>query len=170
MPKHERLARTLRHGIGVVVWLLLPLVVGLVLLLVFLLVSFYAAMVQAVLAPQGGDRYSVILLVLDLLDMVFVAHLIVMTVVGFYNSYFRAPGRAAAEEDGEEPAIAFAGGLEAMKSHFAVVLVVISGIHLLHEVLAGETGDPARLLGLAVVHVVLLATAVALVWIARADR
>ncbi len=167
MGKHEELGRGLRAGIRVVVWLLLPLILGLVLVLALLLASFYSALIGGVMGLSPDERYGVILLVLDLLDTLFVAHLVVMTAVGFYNSYFRPSGRSGELEDA---GIGFAGGLEAMKSHFAVVLVIISGIHLLHEVLQGEVGDPWRLLGLAAVHLVLLVTAVALVWIARDTR
>ena len=181
MDRRERARGLLQTKMTIVTWLQVPLFIGLVAALLLLVVSFFHALVEAVLSGAVLDRNQAILLVLDLLDMVFIANLIAIAMVSGYKTYF---GTRPAEmrEDGETGPGERASGvlaetetdaglsLNAMKSRIATVLVVISGIHLLHEILAEETEDWQTLVGLASVHLALLATALVLLWVARNER
>ena len=165
--RHRERARTLLRGAVAVIHLLqLPLFLGLLLALVAFGVSFFYAIVEAVITGAVLDRSRAILLVLDLLDMVFIANLIVIVTVSGYNTYF-AESAANPEEQAE---LARRDSFAPVKARIAATLVIISGIHLVHEVLDDDIGEPLDLLALVTVHLVLLGTAWVLVSLARQDH
>ncbi len=137
-----------------------PLFVGLVLGLLLLGVTFLWSIVDAVNHPGVLDRTRATLLVLDLLDMLFIANLVTMVMVSGYNAYY-------AHGISEDPASGFVerDGFGSMKPKIAVTIVIISAIHLLHELLAKPTGPWTDLLLLIALHLTLLATAAVLMFL-----
>jgi uncharacterized protein (TIGR00645 family) len=158
--------RFLRSGVLAVHLLQLPLYLGLMLALVVFAVSFFNAIFAAVMTGAFLDRDGAILLLLDLLDMIFIANLAVMVMVSGHNAFVNATRLPA---DGESE-IAYSDQFAPMKARIAATLVIISGIHVVHEVLAGDLAEPRELLVLGGLHLVLLAGAIAFAWIARWDR
>ena len=155
-PGTAERGRTLfRRGVMAIHVLQLPLFLGLMIALVVFGVSFFFAIYEAIVSGEFLDRDAAILLVLDLLDMVFIANLIVMVMISGYNAYGAAT-RLPVDGDDE---INFSDEFAPVKSRIAGTLVIISGIHLVHEVLAGDIDSTQDLLVLAVVHLVLLVTA-----------
>lgn len=165
-PHAERARRLLRRAVTLIYILQVPLFLGLMLALVVFGATFFYAILDAVITLEFLDRNRAILLVLDLLDMVFIANLIVMVMVSGYNAYYSnaIPDRDLAADPAPRDAFA------PVKSRIAATLVIISGIHLVHEVLAGEMASPTELLVLALLHLVLLATAAVFAYLARAER
>lgn len=164
--QHDRAGRILRGAVHLIHLLQLPLLLGLLLALLLFGATFFHSIAIAVIEFDFLDRNKSILLVLDLLDMVFIANLVVMVMVSGYNLYY-ADGTAAR---GSPEYIAAHDAFASVKSRIATTLVIISGIHILHEILADDMAGPAQLLVLAALHLVLLATAAALVLLARAGH
>lgn len=155
MAQSERGRRLLRRGVLAIHILQLPLFFGLMLALLVFGVTFFFAIYEAVVTFEFLDRNAAILLVLDLLDMVFIANLIVMVMVSGYNAYVAA----ARMPDDDTAQISFSDEFAPVKSRIAATLVIISGIHLVHEVLSGDLASPEKLLVLGAVHLMLLASA-----------
>jgi len=86
----HRTRQLLRRGVLSIHILQVPLLFGLMLALLVLSASFFYALGEAVVTLDFLDRDKTILLVLDLLDMVFIANLIVMVMVSGYNAYAAA--------------------------------------------------------------------------------
>lgn len=184
MRERVRARRLLWRAVRFIYILQVPLFLGLMLALVVFGVSFFHAIIEAVANLDFLDRNKAILLVLDLLDMVFIANLIVMVMVSGYNTYYatsslsgyrtaaRESAEAAAEGDqeGEVEALSPRDEFAPIKSKIAATLVIISGIHLVHEVLSGEIASPVTLIVLAGLHLVLLLTAVVFAWMARIEN
>ncbi|WP_424931688.1 YqhA family protein [Amaricoccus macauensis] len=154
--------RLLRRTVITTYWLQVPLLLGLVLALVLFGLTFFHGIIAAVSSGTFFDRHQSILLVLDLLDMIFIANLISMVMVSGYNTLFSALD----EEDGSG-GITERDGFGAMKPRIAATIVIISAIHLLHEVMEDTLGDWRNILMLTVVHLALLGTAAVLMLLRR---
>ena len=166
MDHRRRAERMLKRAVMSIHVLQLPLFFGLMLALLVLSVSFFYALGEAVYTLDFLDRDKTILLVLDLLDMVFIANLIVMVMVAGYNAYFAATRRGL-RRDG---LFFYSDEFQPVKTRIAATLVIITGIHLVHEVLAGEVSEPYNLLILGVTHLILLVSAVAFVIVGRYEK
>ena len=162
----RRARRLLRRGVLGIHILQVPLLFGLMLALLVLSASFFYALGEAVITLDFLDRDKTILLVLDLLDMVFIANLIVMVMVSGYNAYVAAT-RQDAPEDGM---FAYSDEFQPVKSRIAATLVIITGIHLVHEVLAGDVNEPRGLLVLGATHLILLASAAVFIYMGRFEK
>lgn len=164
--RSEQGRRLMRRSVIVIHLLQLPLYFGLMLALLVFGATFFYAIFDAVEDLEFLDRNAAILLVLDLLDMVFIANLVVMVMVSGYNAYCAAARNA----DSAEAQITYSDEFAPVKARIAATLVIISGIHIVHEVLSDETRDVVELLALAGVHLVLLASAAVFTFLSRTDR
>jgi len=162
----HRAGRLLRQGVISIHILQIPLLFGLMMALLVLTASFFYALVEAVVSLDFLDREKSILLVLDLLDMVFIANLIVMVMVSGYNAYAAAITRGLQSDR----MISYSDEFQPVKSRIAATLVIITGIHLVHEVLAGDLSDPVGLLILGATHLVLLASAAVFYYVSRFEK
>jgi len=165
-PHGRRARKALHRGVVWIHIVQLPLFFGLMVALILFAITFFFAIWDAVVTLDFLDRNGAILLVLDLLDMVFIANLIVMVMVSGYNASHAALSGGL----GEEGQFSYTDEFQPVKSRIAATLVIISGIHLVHELLAGELEAPRDLLVLGALHLVLLTTAVAFAFIARFER
>lgn len=164
--QERRAEQLLRRAVLSIHVLQLPLFFGLMLALLVLGVSFFYALGQAVYTLEFLDRSKTILLVLDLLDMVFIANLIVMVMVSGYNAYYAATRRGL-RQDG---LFFYSDEFQPVKSRIAVTLVIITGIHLVHEVLAGDVSEPYDLLVLGITHLILLVSAAVFIVVGRFEK
>ncbi|MGF1503235.1 MAG: YqhA family protein [Paracoccaceae bacterium] len=162
MRHRDRAKSLLKGAVDLIHLLQIPLFLGLLLALVMFGATFFWAIIEAVITLEFLDRNAAILLVLDLLDMVFIANLIVMVMVSGYQAYFLEAGDPDTDED-----LARRDSFAKVKARIAATLVIISGIHLVHELLADMPAPALDLAVLAGVHLVLLATAAVLVLLAR---
>jgi uncharacterized protein (TIGR00645 family) len=162
----HRAGRLPRRGVVNIHILQIPLLFGLMLALLVLTASFFYALAEAVVTLDFLDREKSILLVLDLLDMVFIANLIVMVMVSGYNAYFSAITRGLRRDR----LFSYNDEFQPVKSRIAATLVIITGIHLVHEVLAGEKSDPTQLLMLGITHLVLLVSAAVFFYVNRFEK
>lgn len=166
-PDHRhRAGRLLRRGVVNIHILQIPLLFGLMLALLVLTASFFYALIEAVISLDFLHRDRSILLVLDLLDMVFIANLIVMVMVSGYNAYFSAITRGLRRDR----LFSYSDEFQPVKSRIAATLVIITGIHLVHEVLAGDEADPMQLLMLGVTHLILLVSAAVFFYVGRFEK
>ena len=166
MQHRERARKLLRGAVHLIHLLQLPLFMGLLLALLVFGATFFYSIVEAVMSLDFLDRNKAILLVLNLLDMVFIANLVVMVMVSGYNIHYADVTSSPEELDSITNRDAFS----AVKSRIAATLVIISAIHILHEILAEDMATTRELLVLAVMNVVLLATAAVLVFLARKEK
>jgi len=163
---HHRARWLMRRGVLGIHLLQLPLLFGLMLALLVLGFSFFYALFESVVTRDFLDRDKTILLVLDLLDMVFIANLIVMVMVSGYNSYHAATRRGLQRDR----MFSYSDEFQPVKSRIAATLVIITGIHLVHEVLAGDMARPTDLLVLGATHLVLLVSAAVFVYTSQFEK
>ncbi|MDJ0950195.1 MAG: YqhA family protein [Alphaproteobacteria bacterium] len=147
-------------------WLQIPLIIGLVIALIIFELAYFREVLSAVLDFPNIGRTQAILIVLDLIDMVLIANLVVMVMIAGYEIFI---DRFNVEPGGTMPAW-IAGGTEAgeLEVKIATTILLISTIHLLHAFLDPEEAkETSQLIEFLSLHAAFLLTAFAFVLIER---
>jgi uncharacterized protein (TIGR00645 family) len=146
-------------------WLLLPLFASLLLgvLAIYAIVFREVAHMAALLA--AGPEIDILVSILNILDLVLIANLLVMIAVGSYESII---SRFNVAQGADMPE--WLGKLDSgnVKVKVAVALVLVSAIHLLQLYLRGAATE--RLLVFAAVHLAFVISAVMMAWADRLGR
>lgn len=134
----------------------IPILIGLAFGMILFVVTFFVDIYDAVRAYEFLDRKKTILLILNLLDMVFIANLVIMVAANTYNSFARWHGNRRKESpDWDETAY------RRMKHRIVSTIVIISSIHVLSELLEFDQLNWSQSVGLIGFHLALLATYIA---------
>ncbi|MCZ8310986.1 MAG: TIGR00645 family protein [Rhodospirillales bacterium] len=159
MPKLEKM---IEGAIFSSRWLQVPLYLGLILVLLVLCAKFFMVLFKLVVGMGEMDEAKIVLMVLELVDVVMVANLIVMVVISGYENFV---SRLDIEGHGEK--LSWFGKLDAgsLKIKLASSIVAISSIHLLKAFLdAGEISND-KLLMLVVIHMTFIVSALMLAYL-----
>lgn len=145
-------------------WLQVPLYVGLMIALVALAIKFFQELIHLFVELVYNDESHLILTVLTLVDLVLVANLIVMVIIGGYENFV---SKIDVEEATDK--LSWFGKLDAgsIKIKLAVSIVSISAIHLLKSFLNIHQTSMEKLIMLTVIHVTFVVSALALAWLDR---
>ena len=142
-------------------WLQLPLYLGLILILAAYVYRFTRELFTLIMHINGFDDTHIMLGVLDLIDVVMIANLLIMVVMGGYETFISHLDLNAHPDTPEWLDHLDAG---AMKVKLSLSLVGISSIHLLRTFI-----DPTKLSNFSVmwqviIHVTLIVSALAIAW------
>lgn len=142
-------------------WLQLPMYLGLILILAAYVYRFIRELFTLILHLDGVDDIHIMLGVLDLIDVVMIANLLIMVVMGGYETFISHLDLNSHPDTPEWLDHLDAG---AMKIKLALSLVGISSIHLLRTFI-----DPTKLSNYSVmwqvvIHMTLLISALAIAW------
>ena len=122
-------------------WLQVPLYLGLVVAQCVYVFLFLKELVHLVTHAAGFSEQEVMLLVLGLIDVVMISNLLVMVIVGGYETFVSRLGLAGHPDEPEWLSHVNSGLL---KVKLALAIIGISSIHLLRTFIAlGATGDAA---------------------------
>jgi uncharacterized protein (TIGR00645 family) len=159
MPKLEKMIEGAIFGSR---WLQVPLYLGLILVLLVLCAKFFMVLVKLVLGMGEMDEAKIVLMVLELVDVVMVANLIVMVVISGYENFV---SRLDIEGHGEK--LSWFGKLDAgsLKIKLASSIVAISSIHLLKAFLDAAEISNDKLLMLVVIHMTFIVSALMLAYL-----
>jgi uncharacterized protein (TIGR00645 family) len=179
--------RPLPHLIFASRWLQLPLYLGLIVAQVVYVVQFWIELVHLVEAALGSAtaleaiRESVavpgaektivqsretltMLLVLGLIDVVMISNLLIMVIVGGYETFV---SRMRLESHPDQPEWLSHVNASVLKVKLATAIIGISSIHLLRTFINAAAYDEKTLLWQTVIHVTFLLSALS---IAAVDR
>jgi uncharacterized protein (TIGR00645 family) len=159
MPKLEKL---IEGAIFNSRWLQVPLYLGLILVLLVLCVKFFMVLVKLMLGMGDLDEAKIVLMVLELVDVVMVANLIVMVVISGYENFV-----SRLDIDGQGEKLSWFGKLDAgsLKIKLASSIVAISSIHLLKAFLDAAEISNDKLLMLVVIHMTFIVSALMLAYL-----
>lgn len=129
---HAQWKLGLARGLFAVRWLQLPFLVGLVLSLFLFVAVFFQRLYQLFGLTVAGDRLAAILAILDLLDMMLIANLLVVFVMSAFKTLL-LPTKLG-------PGLMLPEWIEALtlanvKFRVAGTILLISTIHILHQIL-----------------------------------
>lgn len=146
-------------------WLQIPLLAGMVLALLAFEISFFVHLMSAFTADSEFTRVKSILLILDLIDMVLIANLVVMVVISGYKIFIYPMNLR------DEPLVPdWLKGLSlaGVKFRISATVLLITTIHLLHEFLDPSVESISAAAILLSAQLVLIATC-AFAWIERIE-
>ena len=170
-------------------WLQLPLYVGLILALGVYVVHFWSELINLIGAALGSatalqhlleaisvhgapppsetprlTETTIMLVALSLVDVVMIANLLIMVIVGGYETFV---SRMYLEHHPDHPEWLSHVNASVLKIKLAMAIVGISSIHLLRTFINADAYDVKTLLAQSGIHVIFLLSALA---IAYTDR
>ncbi|XLZ72763.1 TIGR00645 family protein [Massilia sp. SR12] len=167
-------------------WLQLPLYVGLILAQCVYVFHFWvelkdligaafgnaaslehilqAVTVPGALPPKKLTETTIMLVVLGLIDVVMISNLLIMVIVGGYETFV---SRMHLEDHPDQPEWLSHVNASVLKTKLATAIIGISSIHLLKTFINAQLYDPQTLVAQTVIHCVFLLSAIA---IAYTDR
>jgi uncharacterized protein (TIGR00645 family) len=152
-------------------WLQLPLYIGLIVAQGVYVFLFVKELTHLVLHAWEWTEQQIMLLVLGLIDVVMISNLLVMVIVGGYETFVSRLGLQGHPDQPEWLSHVNAGVL---KVKLAMAIIGISSIHLLRTFIeAGALGDPsgnvteAGVMWQTIIHMAFIVSAIGIAWVDR---
>lgn len=154
-----------KKGIGAIIfmsrWIQLPLYFGLILILTAYVYRFLHELLILISHINNLDDTQIMLGVLDLIDVVMIANLLIMVVMGGYETFISYLNLEGHPDTPEWLDHIDAG---AMKVKLALSLVGISSIHLLRTFIDPTALSNFGVMWQVIIHTVLIISALAMAW------
>ncbi|PQO93267.1 TIGR00645 family protein [Massilia phosphatilytica] len=167
-------------------WLQLPLYLGLILAQCVYVFHFWVELKDLVLAAMGNEaalqhifqavavpgaplpdklnETTIMLVVLGLIDVVMISNLLIMVIVGGYETFV---SRMYLEDHPDQPEWLSHVNASVLKTKLAMAIIGISSIHLLKTFINAKSYDAQTIIAQTCIHAVFLLSAMA---IAYTDR
>lgn len=151
------LARKLGHIIFLSRWLQAPLYLGLIVVQGIYAYEFIKGLVYLVINAPHLDETSIMLAVLGLIDVVMIANLLIMVIVGGYEIFV---SRLHLEGHADQPEWLDHVNAGTMKIKLAISLIGISSIHLLQTFINAEQHSSTAIMWQVIIHMTFVFSAV----------
>ena len=145
-------------------WLQLPLYLGLILAQGVYVYHFLVEVWHLLSHVTSFDETKIMLVVLGLIDVVMISNLLIMVIVGGYETFV---SRLHLEDHPDQPEWLSHVNASVLKVKLATAIIGISSIHLLKTFINAANYDLKVLMWQTIIHVVFLLSALA---IALTDR
>jgi uncharacterized protein (TIGR00645 family) len=158
--------RTLGSFIFLSRWLQAPLYVGLIVAQAVYVYHFFLELWHLIVRTPGIDEKTIMLTVLGLIDVVMIANLLVMVIVGGYETFV---SRLNLDGHPDQPEWLSHVNAGVLKVKLATALIGISSIHLLKTFieLGSQTVTDNSVFWQVVVHMTFVISALLLAWTDR---
>jgi uncharacterized protein (TIGR00645 family) len=145
-------------------WLQLPLYLGLIVAQCVYVILFCKELWHLVLGAMKFTEQEIMLVVLGLIDVVMISNLLIMVIVGGYETFV---SRLELEKHPDQPEWLSHVNASVLKVKLATAIIGISSIHLLKTFINAAAYDEKTLIAQTGIHITFLLSAMA---IAAADR
>ncbi len=145
-------------------WLQLPLYLGLIVAQGVYVIHFTTELWHLVSKATSISEADIMLRVLGLIDVVMIANLLVMVIVGGYETFV---SRLRLEGHPDEPEWLSHVNAAVLKVKLATAIITISSIHLLQTFMSASTLDEKTMLWQTIIHLTLVLSAIAIAFIDR---
>ena len=145
-------------------WLQLPLYLGLIVAQGVYVFLFLKELLHLIVTAPTLTEQSIMLIVLGLIDVVMISNLLVMVIVGGYETFV---SRLDLQGHPDQPEWLSHVNASVLKVKLAMAIIGISSIHLLKTFINAANYDEKVLIWQTVIHITFLFSALA---IALADR
>jgi uncharacterized protein (TIGR00645 family) len=144
-------------------WLQAPLYIGLIAAQLVYVVQFWRELVHLIEMITFKDiaEQEIMLIVLGLIDVVMISNLLVMVIVGGWETFV---SRLELEAHPDQPEWLSHVNAGVLKVKLATAIIGISSIHLLKTFINAANYDEKTLMWQTVIHVAFLASALAIAW------
>ena len=155
-------------------WLQLPLYLGLIVAQGVYVIQFLKELWHLVIHATSFTEQQIMLVVLGLIDVVMISNLLVMVIVGGYETFV---SRLRLEGHPDQPEWLSHVNASVLKIKLAMAIIGISSIHLLRTFIeAGNVGSPdatytvTGIVLQTVIHTVFILSALGIAWIDRISQ
>ncbi|HEV2008953.1 MAG TPA: TIGR00645 family protein [Burkholderiales bacterium] len=147
-------------------WLQLPLYLGLIVAQCVYVYQFWTELVHLVttITTRNINETEIMLIVLGLIDVVMIANLLIMVIVGGYETFV---SRLRLEGHPDQPEWLSHVNASVLKVKLATAIIGISSIHLLKTFINAEQMVDRAIMWQVIIHITFLLSAIA---IALTDR
>ncbi|CAG4900370.1 hypothetical protein R52603_05213 [Paraburkholderia saeva] len=145
-------------------WLQVPLYLGLIVAQAVYVVLFLKEVWHLVTAALSLDETSIMLVVLGLIDVVMISNLLIMVIVGGYETFV---SRLGVEGHPDEPEWLDHVNAGVLKVKLSMALISISSIHLLKTFISPDQNSTHTIMWQVIIHVAFLVSALVM---AAVDR
>lgn len=183
-PPQNPWARSIASLIFVSRWLQAPLYIGLIIAQIVYVIVFMVELWHLIAEDVFGDithinEATIMLSVLGLIDVVMIANLLIMVIIGGYETFV---SRINTDGHPDQPEWLSHVNANVLKVKLAMAIIGISSIHLLKTFIAVGNMDadgtkteigsytPTGVLWQVVIHMVFIVSALALAWIDKMSQ
>jgi uncharacterized protein (TIGR00645 family) len=152
-------------------WLQLPLYVGLIIAQCVYVVLFMKELWHLVLGSFKFSEQEIMLVVLGLIDVVMISNLLIMVIVGGYETFV---SRLELHRHPDQPEWLSHVNASVLKIKLAMAIIGISSIHLLRTfIYAGQLGKPdasftvESVMWQAIIHTVFVLSAIGIAYVEK---
>lgn len=142
-------------------WLQAPLYLGLLIILTAYAYRFITELFHLVIHINQADDTHIMLGVLDLIDVVMIANLLIMVIMGGYETFV---SRLNLSEHPDQPEWLYHLDPGAMKVKLALALVGISSIHLLRTFIDPSKQTSEHVMWQVIIHITLIVSALSIAY------
>jgi len=162
--QNSRFKSTMGSFIFLSRWLQAPLYFGLIVAQGVYVYHFMVELWHLLQKATTITETEIMLVVLGLIDVVMIANLLIMVIIGGYETFV---SRLRLEGHPDQPEWLSHVNAGILKVKLATALIGISSIHLLKSFINADKLDTKTLLWQVVIHVTFVASALILAWIDR---
>lgn len=137
-------------------WLQAPLYLGLIIVLGIYVYEFALGLIHLVTQANTLSETGIMLLALDLIDMVMIANLLIMVILGGYQTFV---SQLNIKDNPDHPEWLDEVNAGTMKIKLALALITISSIHLLRTFIDPNQKDFYVVMWQVVIHITLVGSA-----------
>jgi uncharacterized protein (TIGR00645 family) len=161
-PNSEKL-RPLPRWIFMSRWLQAPLYIGLIVAQAVYVWQFWLELVHLIsmMADKSMTETALMLIVLGLIDVVMISNLLVMVIVGGWETFV---SRLDLQDHPDQPEWLSHVNAGVLKVKLATAIIGISSIHLLKTFINASTYDEKTLLWQTVIHMTFVFSAIAIAY------
>ena len=147
-------------------WLQAPLYVGLIVAQAIYVLQFWRELVHLIelIGIRNIAEAEIMLIVLGLIDVVMISNLLVMVIVGGWETFV---SRLDLENHPDQPEWLSHVNAGVLKVKLATAIIGISSIHLLKSFINAANYDEKTLMWQTIIHMSFLASALAVAWTER---
>jgi len=147
-------------------WLQLPLYLGLIVAQGVYVFHFLVELVHLVSKSVNHtlDETGIMLIVLGLIDVVMISNLLIMVIIGGYETFV---SRMGLEHHPDQPEWLSHVNASVLKVKLATAIIGISSIHLLKTFINADHYTDKTLIAQTVIHIAFLLSALAIAWTDR---
>jgi len=143
-------------------WLQVPLYLGLIIAQVVYVIHFMVELEHLVTGTFKLSEEAIMLIVLGLIDVVMISNLLIMVIVGGYETFV---SRLNLSGHPDEPEWLSHVNANVLKVKLATAIIGISSIHLLKTFINAPNLDEKVLLWQTIIHMAFIVSAVAIAYI-----
>lgn len=163
----NKIVKLLETSIFASRWIQAPLYLGLIvaqLVYCYLFMVELSHLVGAALSSKHISETDVMLAVLGLIDVVMIANLLIMVIVGGYETFV---SRLDLEDHPDQPEWLSHVNAGVLKIKLSTAIIGISSIHLLKTFINASNLSEHTIKWQVIIHVVFLVSAAAMAWVDR---